>query len=177
MFGGRGSVVEGEKGFTRVIHRAVGFDIDCFDFGWCVFKVFSCMCSNQVADNPDLRYRLAREAKELCRLSFIWRKDCRGVPGDIGECWGPSEIQMLDAGALEYNIQVDIECGLEDELSAEEEEPYDEELYDQLETMALRDEYRGNASNRHVLPEETFSSDSERGMAISPTKKRRRIVR
>lgn len=110
-------------------------------------------------------------------MSFIWRKDCRIIPYDMGECWGPSEIEMRKAGALEYNVQVDIDGGPEDGLSAEEEEPCDEELYEQLETIALREEYRGSAFNPDFLAEEGFSSDSERGMSISPTKKRRRIVK
>lgn len=84
---------------------------------------------------------------------------------------------MLDAGALEYNKQVDIGAVVEDGLSSAEEEPYDEELYEQLETIALREEYRGGALKPEVMGEEGFSSDSEIGMSISPTKKRRRIVR
>lgn len=110
-------------------------------------------------------------------MAFIWRKDCRVVPGDLGESWGPSEIEMLDAGALEYNKQVDIGTEVEDGLSAEEDEPCDEELYEQLETIALREEYRGSGSKSNVRVEEGFSSDSEVDILTSPSKKRRRIDR
>lgn len=80
---------------------------------------------------------------------------------------------MMAAGALEFNTQVDIDSGPEEELSAEEAEPCDEELYEQMETMALRDEYRGRAGGG----EEVFSSDSETGVVVSPSKKRRRAAR
>lgn len=84
---------------------------------------------------------------------------------------------MLASGALEYSSQVDFTV-YEDgpaEWSGEEdeEEAYeDEELYEQMETMALRDEYRHGARHSVLTSGEHYSSDDS--MAASPTKKRSR---
>lgn len=121
-------------------------------------------------DDSDLVYSLSREAKELCRLCFLWRRDCRIIPCNLGESWGPSESEIMAAGTLEFNTRLDFDSGPQEDLSAEEEEPCDEELYEQLETMALREEYRGQATDGV----EVLSSDSESGVPISPSKKRRR---
>lgn len=76
---------------------------------------------------------------------------------------------MKAAGASEFTSQVDYSVytsDTEEESSADEEE--DNELYEQMETMALRDEYRGG----HMPSEEEYSSDGS--IAENPSRKRRR---
>lgn len=108
------------------------------------------------------------------RQCFLWRRDARIVPCDLGESWGPSEDDLKAAGALEFTKQVDYSAYITDEeepSSGEEEEIdfEDNELYEQIENMALRDEYRGV---RMLSEEEQYSSDGS--IAASPSKKRRR---
>lgn len=81
---------------------------------------------------------------------------------------------MKTAGAFEFTRQVDYSVYTSDpeEVSSADEEVIDfedDELYDQMETMALRDEYRGGG---HMASEEEYSSDGS--IAGHPSRKRRR---
>ena len=126
-------------------------------------------------DDDDLTYQLKQEATALCRLCYIWRKDSRSISCGLDEDWGPSEPEMQAAGALEYTKQTDIipseNDHINDDVSGEEMEYYEEELYEQLETMALRDEYRAKSFQSPQFLTEDASSDSERSASPSPTKK------
>lgn len=124
-----------------------------------------------------MEYRLVQEMKAFTRLCYLWRQDSRHVPCDLSECWGPPEHKMLVSAALEYTSQVDFsvyEDGPE-EWSADEheEEAYeDDELYAQMETMALRDEYSHGARHSVLTNEDHYSSDDS--MPDLPTRKRSR---
>lgn len=80
---------------------------------------------------------------------------------------------------MEYTRQVDIignksgPEGWSDSDEEEEEATFEhEELYEQMETMALRDEYRGHARNTPLVDEEHYSSDSS--VMASTSKKHQR---
>lgn len=95
------------------------------------------------------------------------------IPGGLGEFWGPSEAELTAAAALEFTSQVDFtnyETDLDECSSSEADEDCweDEELYEQMATLALRDEY----ATRHSADDEMYSSDSS--VEVSPLKKRRR---
>lgn len=127
------------------------------------------------ADSPHIAFRLAREMQEHTRQCFHWCNDSRIVPCELGESWGPSEPDLQAAAALEYTIQVDFTAyddEPEDWSGSEEGEECleNEELYEQLESMALRDQY----TSLKALPsnDDEYSSDGSIGQ--SPVKKRRR---
>lgn len=122
--------------------------------------------------NSGILFRLSREMSEQARLCYRWRQDCRLIPCTMGESWGPSEAELIDAGRIEYSHQVDFSAYETDPhacSSSEGEEDCweDEELYEQMETMALRDEY----SARPSADDDNYSSDSSRPM--SSVKKRK----
>lgn len=123
-----------------------------------------------------MQYRLVRELEEFTRLCYLWRQDSRTVPCDLNEYWGPPEHDMMVAAALEFTSQVDFSLyeQPEEQLSAseEEEEGYeDEELFLQMEAVALRDEY-GQGPEHSIHFNAEYSSDDT--MQASPTKKRPR---
>lgn len=123
--------------------------------------------------NPGLQFRLSQDILDHTRQCYRWRQDCCLIPCSLGEAWGPSDAELIAAAALEFTIQVDFspyESEPDDGSSSEADDNCweDDELYDQMETMALRDQYAG----RRPLAEEHYSSDSSVG--VSPSKKRRR---
>lgn len=91
---------------------------------------------------------------------------------------------MMVSAALEFTSQVDFtvyEGGPEEGSASEDEEDAypdedeayeDEELYAQMETMALRDEYRDGAQHSVISNRDHYSSDDS--MPASPSKKRPR---
>lgn len=114
--------------------------------------------------------------RELTRYCFLWRRDCRIIQCDLGELWGPPEHEIKAVAALEYTRQVDLaqyEPGFEDLSASDEEEADigDEELFDQMEAMALRDEYRHGSQSAHANEDQHSSNGS---MTTSLTKKRAR---
>ena len=82
---------------------------------------------------------------------------------------------MLEAGGQEYNARVDAESS-DDDDSAGEEYICDEELFEELETMAFRDQYRGRSRWQSDSEVEQYSSDSDSVGPVSPSKKRRRAA-
>ncbi|KZP06311.1 hypothetical protein FIBSPDRAFT_914718 [Athelia psychrophila] len=134
------------------------------------------MCGAMAAasTNLDLQYRLKQEMTNFTRQCFLWRRDARIVPCDLGESWGPSEDDIKAAGASEFTSQVDYSAYIsEPEEASSEEEAIDfddDELYEQMETMALRDEYRGV----HMSSEEDEYSSDGRNAANHSRKRRRR---
>ncbi|KAF7965169.1 hypothetical protein HWV62_45272 [Athelia sp. TMB] len=129
------------------------------------------------SDDEDITYQLQNEVAALSRMCYIWCKDSRPIPCTLGEDWGPSESTMRDAGAIEYTKQVDTttdDTAFENDASGEEMDYFEEELYEQLETMALRDEYRVKSFKSVQSVTEDASSDSERSISPSPPQKRRK---
>lgn len=131
-------------------------------------------------DNPGMEYHIKRAVKDFTRLCYHWRQDSRNVPCDFNERWGPPESEMMISAALEFTSQVDFtlyegpeeSSASEAEDDASDDDAYeDEELYAQMEAVALRDEYRGRASHS-VLSNAEYSSDDS--MQASPSKKRPR---
>lgn len=125
-------------------------------------------------DNPDMAYHINREVKDFTCLCFLWRQDCHNVPCHFNEYWGPPEDEMMISAALKVTSQVDFTVyeGLSPTASEGEEEAFeDEELYAQMEAVALRDEYTELGSHSGLSNAEYSSDDS---MQASPAKKRPR---
>lgn len=139
---------------------------------WSIHVATHCLMLMK-GDNPGVLFRLSREMSEHTRQCYRWRQDCRLIPCTIGECWGPSETELIAAGALEFTHQVDFaayETDSDDCSSSEGGDDCweDEELYEQMENMALRDAY----SARHLPDEENYSSDDS--VELPEAKKRKR---
>lgn len=131
------------------------------------------MANHPIATNLDLQYCLKQEMTNFTRQCFLWRRDARIVPCDLGESWGPLEDDIKAAAASEFTRQVDYSAYISEPEEASSEEEVidfdDDELYEQMETMALRDEYRGV----HMPSEEDeYSSDGSN--AANHSRKRRR---
>ncbi|KAF7965549.1 hypothetical protein HWV62_42898 [Athelia sp. TMB] len=138
------------------------------------WKVLSTAISS--SDDEDMIYWLSRMAQDLCRLCFLWRRDCHVIPCTLKNpyWWGPTDAEMLEAGSREYNAQVGA-VSSSDEASGGEEYVCDEELYEELETMAFRDQYRWRSQGREAdLTSEQYSSDNDSIYLTTPAKKRRR---
>lgn len=126
-----------------------------------------------VVGNPGIQYRVSQAMSDLTRQCYRWRQDCRLIPCTLGEYWGPTEAELIAAAALEFTSQVDFatyESDPDDCSSSEGEDDCgeDEELYQQMETLALRDEY----AVRPPPDDEQYSSDDS--IEFAPTKKRKR---
>lgn len=117
---------------------------------------------------------------DLTSKSYRWRQDCRPIPCTLGECWGPAEADIMAAAALEVTSPVDFTAydSHHDDVSSSEGEDgrwEDQELYEQMETMALRDAY----TTQGPSDVERYSSDDDSTsieMPLAKKRKRRTIL-
>lgn len=116
-----------------------------------LYNVFSCYMA---AHDVDLAYQLDIQAKQLCRLCVTWRRNVRPLPGDERDnIWGPSDEDLQDALAIEFNpswLEEPEDNGRSDgENDGSEggdwedvDEEFDSELVESMEAVAFTDEYR-----------------------------------
>ncbi|KAK7436115.1 hypothetical protein VKT23_019317 [Stygiomarasmius scandens] len=96
-----------------------------------------------ITGNPDdrgLAHQLGLRRKYLCRLYVLWQDALIQFPEDWEESWGPSEYDIREARLLESSALVDYideeGCDVSFEIDV------DPVLTEQLETVALAEEYR-----------------------------------
>ncbi|THU80594.1 hypothetical protein K435DRAFT_874226 [Dendrothele bispora CBS 962.96] len=91
-------------------------------------------------DDVNIRHQLQQRERYLCRLCVIWQDVLADWADEWEDFWGPSVQELQDARQRETCAAVDI---IEDDgPDAAFEQDVDPVLVEQLETVALADEYR-----------------------------------
>ncbi|THU97086.1 hypothetical protein K435DRAFT_857890 [Dendrothele bispora CBS 962.96] len=91
-------------------------------------------------DDPGFQHQLHLHHKYLCRLYVLWQDALKQFAKDWEQSWGPSEMDIEEARALEYSTSV--EYVEEGGCDVSFERDVDAVLTEQLETFALAEEYR-----------------------------------
>jgi hypothetical protein len=125
----------------RIKHEHVNMQ-EWFLEEWVVLqKALECTTDNRVV------YQLKEKEKQLLHICVTWEQSTKGIPCELPYEWGPSQVELSDARRYELQEQVLIasdHSSDEDELEedGEEEDMENAELLDNIEMMALMDEFR-----------------------------------
>ena len=103
-----------------------------------------CKGVEKAADDSDIAYQFAQRQKLLLRLCVKWQPLVQIIPFTGNNYWGPTDAELLDARAYEFEDHV---LNDDDTISDIEEETddigFDEaELFDTVEVMSLENHYR-----------------------------------
>jgi hypothetical protein len=116
-------------------------------------EALGCSTDNRVV------YQLREQEKRLLHICVSWEQATKGIPCELPNEWGPSQVELSNARKYELQKQVlissednsDEEEGEneeeeeekeEEEKDQEEEDMENAELLDNMEMMALIDEFR-----------------------------------
>jgi hypothetical protein len=137
----------------RIRHERVSMQ-EWFLEEWVVLQeALGCSTDNRVV------YQLREQEKRLLHICVSWEQATKGIPCELPNEWGPSQVELSNARKYELQKQVlissednsDEEEGEneeeeeekeEEEKDQEEEDMENAELLDNMEMMALIDEFR-----------------------------------
>jgi hypothetical protein len=134
----------------RIRHERISMQ-EWFLEEWVVLQeALGCTTDNRVV------YQLHEQEKRLLRICVTWEQATKGIPCELPNEWGPSQVELSNARKYELKEQVLIASdhnsdeGMEEDREEEDEEEEDmeeedmenAELLDNMEMMALIDEFR-----------------------------------
>lgn len=92
-------------------------------------------------------YQLKEQEKQLLCICVTWEQATKGIPCDLSNEWGPSQTEL--SNARKYELQEQVLVASDPNVEEEDQEADDNkkdienaELLDNMETMALIDEFR-----------------------------------
>ena len=113
---------------------------------WVVLQeALRCTADNRVV------YQLKEQEKQLLHICVTWEQATKGIPCDLPNEWGPSQVELSSARKYELQEQVLVASNHNSEEEEEDDTEEDEdgnedmenaELLDNMEIMALIDEFR-----------------------------------
>jgi len=90
---------------------------------------------------PDLHYQLQLHQKYLIRLCLSWKTHVVSIPAQMEDSWGPSETELDKGRAEEVSESVlDMEEFMKED-EEDEDDGYDAEILDTMETQAFADQF------------------------------------
>ena len=125
----------------RIRHERVSMQ-EWFLEEWVVLqKALECTTDSRVV------YQLKEKEKQLLRICVTWEQSTKGIPCELPNEWGPSQVELSNARRYELQEQVLIASDHssdedEEEEDREKEDMENAELLDNMEMMALMDEFR-----------------------------------
>ena len=135
----------------------------------------------------DLTYQLDLRVQYLCRLCVTWQGKLRSIPCAMSESWGPSDQNLIDTVAFEFqgswdrvDVDTDDELDCDDDLRVQD----DDDMLELVETMELSTIYQdhnhyednsgfGVERGRH---EEVARISSSRDESGSPRKRSHNLL-